>query len=149
MQRSLPMWIRQCDLDSNNPAPGPIPARIVSNEEFVPPPQSCEQKAYEERLTEISERAARRQGLYRRTFLRTGSGMAAALLALNDVFGNCYEVAAEEADDQKAFEEKWPKDQFVFDVQTHHVDIGQQWYDMTPDGRVVSSFFTRLRPGAK
>jgi predicted TIM-barrel fold metal-dependent hydrolase len=143
------MWIRQCDLDADNPAPAPIPARIVSNEEFVPPPQSREQKAYEERLTEISERAARRQGLDRRTFLRTGSGMAAALLALNDVFGNCYEVAAEEADDQKAFEEKWPKDQFVFDVQTHHVDIGQQWYDMTADGRVASSFFTRLRPGAK
>jgi hypothetical protein len=143
------MWIRQCDLDADNPAPAPIPARIASNEEFVPPAQSREQKAYEERLAEISERSARRQGLDRRTFLRTGSGMAAALLALNDVFGRCYDVAAAEADDQKAFEEKWPKNQFVFDVQTHHVDISQKWYDTTPDGKVVKSFFTQLRPGAR
>ena len=143
------MWIRQCDLDATNPAPAPIPTRIVSNEEFVPPPQSREQKAYEERLAEISERSAQRQGLDRRTFLRTGSGMAAALLALNDVFGPCYEVSAAEADDQQAFEEKWPKQQFVFDVQTHHVDVAQQWYEQTPDGKVVSSFFTRLRPNAK
>jgi hypothetical protein len=143
------MWIRQCDLDADNPAPAPIPARIASNEEFVPPAQSREQKAYEERLAEISEHSARRQGLDRRTFLRTGSGMAAALLALNDVFGRCYDVAAAEADDQKAFEEKWPKNQFVFDVQTHHVDISQKWYDTTPDGKVVKSFFTQLRPGAR
>src|SRR5262249_8329357 len=142
------MWIRQCDLDATNPAPAPIPTRIVSNEEFVPPPQSPEQRAYEERLAEISERAARRQGLDRRAFLRTGSGMAAALLALNDVFGPCYDVSAAEADDQKAFEERWPKNQFVFDVQTHHVDISQKWYDTTPDGKVVQSFFTRLRPRA-
>jgi predicted TIM-barrel fold metal-dependent hydrolase len=143
------MWIRQCELDADNPAPAPIPARIASNEEFVPPAQSREQKAYEERLAEISERSARRQGLDRRTFLRTGSGMAAALLALNDVFGPCYDVSAAEADDQKAFEEKWPKNQFVFDVQTHHVDISQKWYDTTPDGKVVKSFFTQLRPGAR
>jgi predicted TIM-barrel fold metal-dependent hydrolase len=143
------MWIRQCDLDANNPAPAPIPARIASNEEFVPPPQSRQQRAYEERLAEISEWAARRQGLDRRTFLRTGSGMAAALLALNDVYGACYDVAAVEAEDPAAFEERWPKEQFVFDVQTHHVDVGQQWYDMSPDGKVVSSFFTRLRPKAR
>lgn len=142
------MWIRQCELDATNPAPAPIPSRIVSNEEFVPPPQSRAQLAYEERLAEISDRAARRQGLDRRTFLRTGSGMAAALLALNEVFGPCYDVHAAEADDQQAFEERWPKDQFVFDVQTHHVDISQKWYDTTPDGKVVKSFFTQLRPQA-
>jgi predicted TIM-barrel fold metal-dependent hydrolase len=143
------MWVRQCDLDAQLEAPSPIPTRIASNEEFLPPPQSPEQKEFEARLAVLSEQAARRQGLSRRDFLRTGSGMAAAVLALNQVFGPCYEVDAAEVEDQKAFQEKWPKDQFIFDVQTHHVDVSRKWYDTTPDGRAVLLFFTMLRPGAK
>jgi predicted TIM-barrel fold metal-dependent hydrolase len=143
------MWVRQCDLDAQCEAPSPIPTRIASNEEFIPPPQSPELKAVEERLRQISEEAARKQGLSRRAFLRTGSGFAAALLALNEVFGNCYEVSAEEAEDPKAFEEKWPKDQFIFDVQTHHVDVSRKWYDDTPEGRATTRFFQLLRPRLK
>src|SRR5437879_4840714 len=97
------MWVRQCDLAAQGEAPPPIPSRIVSNEEFVPPPQSEQQKDYEARLAELSDSAAREQGLSRRAFLRTGCGMAAALMALNQVFGDCYEVAAEEVRDPKAF----------------------------------------------
>src|SRR5262245_34971058 len=140
------MWVRQCDLDAELEAPAPIPTRIASNEEFIPPPQSPEQKAYEARLAELSAQAARRQGLSRRSFLRTGSGMAAALLALNQVFGDCYDVSAAEVEDQKAFEEKWPKDQFIFDVQTHHVDVAKKWYDDTPQGKATIRFFQMLRP---
>src|SRR4051794_25878561 len=94
-----PMWVRQCDMDAQAEAPSPIPTRIASNEEFIPPPQTPQQKEFEARLQEISERSAQRQGLSRRQFLRTGSGFAAALLALNQVFGPCYDVHAEEADD--------------------------------------------------
>jgi predicted TIM-barrel fold metal-dependent hydrolase len=140
------MWVRQCELDAQQEAPPPIPARIASNEEFIPPPQTPQQKEYEARVKEISERAARLQGLSRRHFLRTGSGMAAALLALNQVFGDCYDVSAAEVEDQKAFEEKWPKDQFIFDIQTHHVDVSQKWYDDTPDGKKTLAFFQMLRP---
>jgi predicted TIM-barrel fold metal-dependent hydrolase len=143
------MWVRQCEIDAERDAPLPIPSRIASNEEFIPPPQSAEQKEYEARLADISERAARRQGLSRRSFLRTGSGMAAALLALNQVFGDCYDVDAAEVEDQKAFEEKWPKDQFIFDIQTHHVDVSKKWYDDTPDGKAVQTFFRLLRQDAK
>jgi hypothetical protein len=143
------MWVRQCDLDAACEAPPPIPTRIASNEEFIPPPQSHQEKQYEARLTEISEQAARRQGLSRRDFLRSGSGMAAALLAFNEVFGRCYEVEPVEIEDPKAFEEKWPKDQFIFDVQTHHVDVSRKWYDDTPDGRKVLRFFQLLRPALK
>src|SRR5262249_44830333 len=84
-----------------------------------------------------------------REFLRSGSGMAAALLALNQVFGDCYQVEAEEVEDPRAFEERWPKDQFLFDVQTHHVDVSRKWYDDTPTGRGMKAFFRGLRPGAK
>lgn len=143
------MWIRQCDLDAGHEASPPIPSRIASNEEFVPPPQSPLQLAYEARLADLSTAAARRQGLTRREFLRTGSGMAAALLALNEVFGDCYDVSAAELDSQAAFAEKWPKDQFVFDVQTHHVDVSRKWYEDSADGKAVLRFFRLLRPGAK
>lgn len=140
------MWLRKCDLDASQDAPLPIPSRIASNEEFLPPPQTPEQQQYEARLLDMSDRIARKRGVSRRDFLRSGSGMAAALLALNQVFGDCYEVAAEEAEDPKAFAEKWPKDQFIFDVQTHHVDVSKKWYDDTPDGRSIKLFFMMLRP---
>src|SRR5947209_1011023 len=103
------MWVRKCDLDAQAEAPSPIPTQIVSNEEFVPLPQTPEQKEFEARLTELSEQHARAQGVSRRDFLRSGAGMAAALVALNQVFGDCYEVSAEEVKDPRAFEEKRPK----------------------------------------
>jgi hypothetical protein len=142
------MWVRQCDLDAQAEAPAPIPTRIASNEEFIPPPQSSAQQQVEARVAELGEQGARRHGVSRRAFLRTGSGMAAGLVALNEVFGHCYEVSAAEAEDPKAFEEKWPKDQFIFDVQTHHVDVAQKWYEDTPDGKAVLQFFRNLRPKA-
>src|SRR5262249_29069372 len=64
-------------------------------------------------------------------------------------FGDCYAVDAAEIEDQQAFEEKWPKDQFIFDIQTHHVDVKKTWYDDTPDGKAVQNFFRLLRQDAK
>src|SRR5439155_10085331 len=138
----------QCDLDAQADELSPIPLQIASNEEFIPPPPTVEQKQVAERLRDISEPAARAQGLSRRDFLRTGSGMAAALIAVNQVFGNVFDVSAEEVKDQKAFEEKWPKDQFIFDVQTHHVDVSQKWYE-TPEGKRYEGFFRLLKPFTK
>ena len=73
--------------------------------------------------------------------------MAAGLLALNEVFGPYYDVSAAETKDPEAFAEKWPKDQFIFDVQTHHVDVSKKWYDDTEDGKRVAAFFRMLRRG--
>jgi uncharacterized protein len=143
------MWVRQCELDANAEALLPIPPQIASNEEFIPPPQSPQEREYEARARAISDDASRRQGLNRRDFLRTGSGMAASLLAMNEVFGPCYDVSAAETLDQKAFEEKWPKDQFIFDIQTHHVDVAHKWYDETKQGQATLSFFRMLRPRLK
>jgi predicted TIM-barrel fold metal-dependent hydrolase len=140
------MWIRQCEL-SDDHAP-PIPARIASNEEFIPPPQSAQQAEYEARLNAVAEQEAKRRGVSRRDFLRSGSGMAAALFALNQVFGKCYEVDAAEVQEKGAFREKWPKEQFVFDVQTHHVDVSRKWYD-TAEGKSTQFFFRLLRPAFK
>lgn len=143
------MWVRQCELDAKNEAPLPIPSRIASNEEFIPPPPTSKQEEYAARAYYLSDEAAKRLNMTRRDFLRTGSGMAAGLLALNQVFGECYAVEPAEVADPAAFEEKWPKDQFIFDVQTHHVDVSRKWYDDTPNGRATLRFFQMLRPSLK
>jgi hypothetical protein len=93
------MWVRKCDIDAEGD-PAPIPTRVVSNEEFVPPPPSAELIEVEARLKALSEQEAARQGISRRDFFRSGSGMAASLVVLNQVFGRCYEV---EADDGARF----------------------------------------------
>jgi predicted TIM-barrel fold metal-dependent hydrolase len=142
------MWVRQCELDVGAETL-PIPSRIASNEEFIPPEQTPQQQQYEARLMEISDQAATAQGLDRRSFLRTGSGMAAALVALNEVFGKCYDVSADEVRNQDAFRERWPKNQFIFDVQTHHVDVSRKWYDDSPEGRAATRFFQLIRPSLK
>ncbi len=141
------MWIRQCELDAGAETL-PIPSRIASNEEFIPPPPTLQQKQYESRLRAISAKAAKEQGMDRRRFLRTGSGMAAALVALNEVFGPCYDVRADEVRDQEAFRERWPKNQFIFDVQTHHVDVSRQWYEESEEGRRTAQFLRLFRPRA-
>jgi len=53
----------------------------------------------------LTQQPGRKQwyGAPRRAFLRTGSGIAAALLALNEVVGHCYDVQADEVKDQNAF----------------------------------------------
>lgn len=143
------MWVRRCDIDAKLEAPLPIPTQIASNEEFIPPPQSAQQKAMEARTLEIAAREAPRAGLSRRQFLRTSGGMAAALIAMNEVFGPAFEVDAAELQDAAATREKWPKNEFIFDIQTHHVDVAHPWYEDTPDGQVVGRFFRGLRPGAQ
>ena len=48
----------------------PIPTQIVSNGEYLPPPQSATQKRVEARLNEIADANAKRLGLNRRQFFR-------------------------------------------------------------------------------
>ena len=65
----------------------PIPTQIVSNGEYLPPPQSETQKRVEQRILELADDHGKRLGLSRRQFMQTGCGMAAAFLAMNEIFG--------------------------------------------------------------
>src|SRR5262245_65603817 len=112
------MWVRQGDRDAPGDVPSPIPTRIASNEESIPPPQLPEQKAVEERLRDLSDRNARALGMDRRHFLRTKAGLAAALLAMNDVFGKLFDVSTAEAKEPEEFEEQWRKDRYILELQT-------------------------------
>ncbi|HUH83134.1 MAG TPA: amidohydrolase family protein [Stellaceae bacterium] len=103
--------------------PSPVPTQIVSNGEYVPLPQTRQQRQVEERIKEIAETQSRRLGIDRRQFLRSASGMAAAFLAMNEVFGPLFRVTEAEAaePDVAAQRAKELSKQFIFDVQTHFV----------------------------
>jgi len=115
------MWIRKNQKDQLSGINLPLPTQVVSNEEFEPMPQTMDQKAVESLILEMADDYGRRLGLSRRAFLQTTGGMAAAFLAMNRVFGESFKVSEAEILEPEAFTERWPKDQFIFDVQTHHV----------------------------
>ncbi len=106
----------------------PMPTHIVSNEEFIPPAQTPAQTRVERLIDETGELAGRRLGLSRRDFLKTTGGMAAALLAMNSVFGRFFDVLDVELVEAAAFDERNGVPFFIFDVQTHYVSAG---YDPT------------------
>src|SRR6185503_12735490 len=110
-------------VDAESDIQSPIPNRISSNEEFIPPAQTAKEREVENRLREMADRNAKRLGLSRRRFLQTSCGMAAAMICFNEVFGKTYEVDEVEALKPAAFDENWPKKEFIFDNQTHHVDV--------------------------
>jgi uncharacterized protein len=143
------MWKRKCYVDAESDIQSPIPNQICSNEEFIPPPQSAKEREVENRLREMTDRNAKRLGLSRRQFLQSSCGMAAAMLCFNEVFGKTYEVDPAEALDAAAFEEKWPKNEFIFDNQTHHIDVESGWFEKTEAGREAAAFLRRFRPQEK
>src|ERR1700675_1123289 len=101
--------------------PSPVPTQIVSSDEYLPVPQSAKQREVEARLKELSGALARRQGLSRRRFFQTASGMAASFVALNQVFGHLFDVSVAEAATPEMAAERAaaPAGQMVIDGHTH------------------------------
>jgi uncharacterized protein len=101
----------------------PIPTQVVSNGEYNPPPQTRDQRRVEARVKELATGLSGRHGMGRRRFLASSAGMAAAFLAMNEVFGPLFEVSRAEAQtpgvaDARA---KALSGQFILDDQTHFV----------------------------
>src|SRR4051794_1015845 len=99
----------------------PVPTQIVSSDEYLPVPQTAQQKEVEARLIEMSDRLAKRQGMSRRRFFQTAAGMAASFVAMNQIFGPYFgaseaEAATPELADQLAAANSG---QFIFDGHTH------------------------------
>jgi predicted TIM-barrel fold metal-dependent hydrolase len=101
----------------------PVPTQIISNGEFNPLPQTAQQQQVEARIKELADTHGAKLGLDRRQFLRSSCGLAAAFVAMNNVFGKLFDVSeAEAADPMKAAERaEAVKNQFIFDDQTHFV----------------------------
>lgn len=120
------LFLTEKDLKQTEPAEvaayrSPIPTQVISNGEFAPPPQTELQLRFEHRVKELASALGKRQGLGRRQFLKTACGMAAAFVAMNDVFGSVFTVGQAEAADPAAAAERARSlaHQFIFDDQVH------------------------------
>jgi uncharacterized protein len=128
-------YLSDDDLTRTRPAEtislrSPIPTQVVSNGEFTPLPQTPDQRSVERRVLRLAEELGPRHGLTRRQFLASNAGMAAAFLAMNEVFGPLFEVSRVEAATPGVADERAGglAGQFVIDCQTHFVreDYGQK-----------------------
>src|SRR5262245_58235569 len=120
--------------------PSPVPTQIVSNGEFNPLPQTAQQKQVEALVVELADASARKLRMERRQFLKTASGMAAAFLAMNQVYGPLFDVGKAEAADLDAADERARKlaGQFIFDDQVHFVRDDYKFEGLLDLGKFAS-----------
>jgi predicted TIM-barrel fold metal-dependent hydrolase len=99
----------------------PIPTQSVSSDEFMPGPQTVAQRRVEARIKELGRDLARQHGMTRRRFFQTAAGMAAAFVAMNDVYGSLFDVSRGEAQTPELAKERATalSKQFVMDCHTH------------------------------
>jgi uncharacterized protein len=124
--REQDSWFSEAQLARLAPADhadrvhSPIPTQMVSNGEYMPIGQTDQQKEVEARLSALSEQAAKQLGMSRRRFLATSGGFAASFLAMNQVFGEFFDVRPIEMLVKEAYAQGGPPEGiFVFDDQTH------------------------------
>ena len=108
------------------PLRSPIPFRVGSNGEFVPRAPSANDERAERRYQVLADDHARRLGISRRQFIESTGGTALALLVMNQVYGCGYSVHPDAPVDPGACEALIGKE-FIFDVQTHHVNPSGAW----------------------
>ncbi|HSH91306.1 MAG TPA: amidohydrolase family protein [Ramlibacter sp.] len=111
----------------------PIKLDSTSNGEFAPVALSrVEQHANHEAWMATTD-AARRTGMKRRGYLASACGAAATLLAFDKVFASNgrgagrYEIPADAAFDTQLAQAAVGGDEFIFDVQLHHVEPAGAW----------------------
>jgi predicted TIM-barrel fold metal-dependent hydrolase len=114
------MWIRKGLRDVKKGVDSPMPTQVVSNEEFIPRPQTPRQKQVENLIGEMSDQRSKKLGIDRRTFMASTMGLATCFLASNKVYGKVWDVEDAESWEPAAYDEKWPKSEyFIIDVQSH------------------------------
>ncbi len=129
----------------------PFQPGVVSNGEFVPPEPTTAHRRIAMLAFERAEEIARRRRVDRRRFLMGMGGLAVTLGAVNLIAcdsdggseqarpGGTFEVPDD--GDPGAVCELLEGDEFIFDVQTHHVNIAR------PAGRGLAEGFQSLNPG--
>ena len=111
----------------------PIKLDSTSNGEYVPVPIGAAARHANALAHDAAAVAARRIGADRRAYLRSLLGAAATLGAFNDAFaaagqrGGHYALPREAAFEPAAAQAAVGGDEFIFDVQLHHVNPQGAW----------------------
>jgi predicted TIM-barrel fold metal-dependent hydrolase len=101
--------------------PSPVPVQVVSSDEYLPEPQSAQQKEVQTRLIDMADPLAAKRGISRRAFFQTASGMAASFAAMNAVYGTFFDAPLAEAQTREVADERAGRlsGQFIMDMHTH------------------------------
>ena len=116
----------------------PIKLDTTSNGEFTPQPLTAANKEANRRALIQADANARRTGHDRRAFLVSAAGAATTLLAFNEVNaaagkrGSSYELPWEAGKEEAAAIDALDGDEFIFDVQGHHVGNIESWAEGKP-----------------
>src|SRR4051812_4676933 len=133
----------------------PIDVLPCSNDEYFPPDPSAEQLAIMELASRESERMRRRFGLSRRSFVRTAAASAIGFWAIDAIrqgsWGNYGWASSATLDAcDLEYDGKRGADslmnlpgEFIFDVQSHHVDPHGMWRVTNP---AIHAFFAAIWP---
>ena len=103
--------------------PLPLPTQMISNGEYTPLPQTAAQRQVEARVENYASTLAPRHGMTRREFLASNAGLAAAFMAMNEVFGSVFTTSRAEAATPGHADDRTQSlsSQFIVDCQTHFV----------------------------
>lgn len=138
------------------PLSSPIPFHSGSNGEFVPRPKTPRDRLAEATYFRRAGENARRLGMSRRDFSASILGTATALTVINQVYGcgsdsegdagGSYGVGGDMTMDPDACG-PLSGDEFIFDVQTHHVNPVGAWRETNPGMEVFLSSLAQASCG--
>jgi predicted TIM-barrel fold metal-dependent hydrolase len=118
-----------------NDEPLPLSFDPVSNGEYLPPPKTQRDVLAERRIRALADRNSRRTGVSRRAFLTGACGMAATLASINEVYGargGSYAIGPEMLLEPQAAAQAVGGQEFIFDIQSHHVMPDGAWKEKDP-----------------
>src|SRR4051812_16846513 len=136
----------------------PVDVLPASNEEYFPPPPTKEQLQIMHLQDREVERWRRKFGMSRRRFVRTTAAMAIGFWAIDTVMPGKWGTyaSAHNTDTTDACDLEWAgrdgletlnnlPGEFIFDIQSHHVDPSGMWRVANP---AIEAFFAAIWPQA-
>jgi predicted TIM-barrel fold metal-dependent hydrolase len=125
---------------ANDPDGTRLPIKIdtTSNGEFMPRPLSERNIKANRMALENCDANARKTGQHRREFLVSTAGAATTMLAINEanaaagMRGSSYVLPWEARFEEAAAKEALDGDEFIFDIQGHHVGGMDSWTEDSP-----------------